>query len=85
MLKVDAGPMIAYAILDGVLCNGGAHKQAGWQTLDQSFGSLQGAAGTPLSIDNGHVVEGRLYYHALFTSYLVGNFRAGVSPNFTRV
>lgn len=40
---VDCGPRLVTSVVDGRLCDGGAHFPEGWTTLPPSFGAMGGA------------------------------------------
>ena len=44
VLTLDAGPLIATFVVDGVLCDGGAERWRGWAWLPQDLTDVSGAA-----------------------------------------
>jgi hypothetical protein len=48
---VDGGPRIILVVVDGVLCDGGRQRKAGWTWFQKSLGDVGGAGGfaSPLS------------------------------------
>lgn len=68
---VDAGPMIATWIVDGLLCDGGHYHDfaAGWSWLP----ALGGFNASEATADVG---QGYVYGHALSTSQVVANHRS---------
>lgn len=79
VLVLDAGPGLAYWIVNGVRCDGGEQRQSGWlraaEVLDDlcAAGSLQIHAAAP-------VARLRIYDRPLRVSEAIGNFRAGNQP-----
>lgn len=86
---VDAGPRIILFTVDGHLCDGGAHVSgytpspsskvpngapAGWSLFSTQLGAVGGSTATV----GTKVTKGRLYSRALYTTELVGNWRAGL-------
>jgi hypothetical protein len=71
---VDGGPKIITWVIDGVLNDGGEHRQFGWgrfsPTLRDANGAAEARVGEP-------VRRLRLYRRPLRTSEAVGNYRAG--------
>ena len=75
---VDGGPKIVTFIVDGVLCDGGAHRPYGWGRFPEDLGKV-GRAG-PLKVApslDGELDSLRIYGRHLRTSEVVGNYRAG--------
>ncbi|HPO16743.1 MAG TPA: exo-alpha-sialidase [Candidatus Hydrogenedentes bacterium] len=75
---VDGGPKIITVVVDGVLCDGGSHRQYGWGRFDPKMHS--GRAGELLCVApkvNGSLLRVRLYGRYLRTSECVSNFLAG--------
>merc|ERR1711933_414284 len=78
-IVVDAGPKIAFFVVDGVLCDGGIAAVRGWSWVSDSIGDLSTDVDA-LQISEtyeGKVLGGRMYSRALKVSELVGNYRAG--------
>lgn len=74
---VDGGPKIISVVADGVLCDGGEHRQYGWGRFRADLGNVSGKT---LRIGGSPQVslEGlRIYDRAMRTSEAIGNFRAG--------
>ncbi len=71
---VDAGPRLITFVVDGVLADGGAHRQFGWGRFSPHLRSPQGASRVRIAAP---VRSLRLYGRALLTSEAVGNWRAG--------
>jgi hypothetical protein len=82
---VDAGARVLSLAVDGALCDGGDEAAAGWAFLPPDFGSLAGgdASFTLAPTYAGRVLGGGFYDGLLFTSEIVGNFRAGPPSNKT--
>jgi hypothetical protein len=75
---VDGGPKIITLVVDGVLCDGGAAREQGWQRFDPAMEDLNGAADLTVAPSlKGEVGALRIYGRALRTSEAVGNWRAG--------
>lgn len=79
-VNVDAGPLLATIMVDGVLCDGGTgaghsapYNKAGWAWVSKDIGSLASVKSVSVGAT---VASGKIYGRALFTSELVGNFRA---------
>jgi hypothetical protein len=80
---LDAGPQLILFMVNGRLCDGGPTKDlpapqkhmfsAGWHPMRLGLGDLSGAA----ALGIGHVVRsGAVYGRALYTTELVGAYRA---------
>ncbi|MGI5817589.1 MAG: LamG-like jellyroll fold domain-containing protein [Armatimonadota bacterium] len=71
---VDGGPSIISFVVDGVLCDGGEHRQFGWGRFSPHLYDVTG--GPQLRI--GPALRSlRIYDRALRVSEAVGNWRAG--------
>ncbi len=71
---VDGGPKIICFVVDGTLCDGGAHRQFGWGRINPHLRNVNGDA--LLHLGAGvHTL--RLYERALHISEAIGNYRAG--------
>ncbi len=70
---VDGGPKIISFVLDGVLCDGGAHRQFGWGRFTPLLRHANG--GDKLRIAR-QIHRLRIYNRSLRTSEAVGNYRA---------
>ena len=79
---IDGGPRLVMFIVDGRLCDGGAHQTRGWAWLYSALGDLSnGVVKLEVAPDyGGRVLGGRIYSRALLVSELVGNHRAGPGP-----
>jgi hypothetical protein len=71
---VDGGPKIIMFVVDGIVNDGGAHRQFGWGRFSPNLRAPNGAA--TLKLDSA-VRSLRIYRRALRTSEAVANFRAG--------
>ena len=87
-IAVDAGPKMISFVVDGKLCDGGPDLAAwpnGHLLFDPLLGDVGGGAGAAVTAGSGAagVVLARLYPRVLYTSELVGNWRAGLvqQPN----
>jgi hypothetical protein len=72
---VDGGPKVITFVVDGVLCDGGRHRQFGWGRFSPSLYHVNGAKKLRVGLD---VQAVRLYDRYLRTSEAIGNFRAGI-------
>ncbi|MHC5055595.1 MAG: LamG-like jellyroll fold domain-containing protein [Planctomycetota bacterium] len=79
---VDGGPKIVTVVADGVLLDGGAHRQYGWGRFDAKLGDVTGSPELRVAPSmRGEVRSLRIYDRYLRTSEAVANFRAGgVTP-----
>ena len=78
-VNIDAGPLLATMMVDGVLCDGGAgvgaappYTKAGWAWVSPGIGSL--ASVKQLKVGSA-VKQGHLWGRSLYTSEIVGAFR----------
>ncbi|MEJ2701473.1 MAG: hypothetical protein P8Z79_03425, partial [Sedimentisphaerales bacterium] len=75
---VDGGPKIISVLVDGVLCDGGTHRQYGWGRFPEQLGDINGPNQLEIAPGfDGQVKYLRIYNRPLRTSEAVGNFRAG--------
>ena len=75
---VDAGAHLLTLVVDGVLCDGGTVAPQGWSWVPPSMGNTTGRAAFRLAPDyRGRLLAGEFYSRWLYTSELVGNYRAG--------
>jgi hypothetical protein len=75
---VDGGPKIILFVVDGVVCDGGEHRQFGWGRYSPNLRTPDGAAKVKIAPDmRGTVRSLRIYNRALRVSEAVGNWRAG--------
>jgi hypothetical protein len=76
---IDGGPKIISILVDGVLCDGGVHRQYGWGRFPEQLSDINGtnALGIAPAFD-GRVRSLRIYNRSLRTSEAIGNFRAGL-------
>lgn len=75
---LDGGPRIITFIIDGVLCDGGTHRQFGWGRFSPHLRGVNGS--DTLSIGprmDGEIGLVRIYHRYLYTSEAIGNFRHG--------
>ncbi|MEW6750856.1 MAG: LamG-like jellyroll fold domain-containing protein [Candidatus Latescibacterota bacterium] len=74
VVTVDGGPRIITFVVDGLLCDGGDHRQFGWGRFSPHLREANGGDQVVL----GDVLCGRLrfYGRALRTSEAIGNWRA---------
>ena len=76
---VEGGPKIIMFVVDGVLCDGGEHRQFGWGRFDAGLTDLGDTL--PLQIPpslKGTIKSLRVYERALGVSEAVSNYRAGL-------
>ncbi len=71
---VDGGPKIISAVIDGVFCDGGTHRQFGWGRFSPNLQNAHGAA--ELRVGGG-VSTLRIYDAAIYTADAVAHFRLG--------
>jgi len=75
---VDAGAHMLSVFVDGVLCDGGSWAAQGWAWVPPTFGNATGRGSFVLAPNySGKVLGGVFYERWLYTSELVGNYRAG--------
>lgn len=75
---VDGGPKIISFVIDGVLHDGGEHRQFGWGRFSPTLQDVNGSPTLRLGPDlKGRVELLRIYNRYLRTSEAVGNYRAG--------
>ena len=75
---VDAGPRIITFVVDGVLCDGGAHRQFGWGRYRGEIGDVSGARRLRIAPSvKGELKRLRIYARYLRTSEAVANSHAG--------
>jgi concanavalin A-like lectin/glucanase superfamily protein/BNR/Asp-box repeat protein len=75
---VDGGPKIITWVIDGVLNDGGEHRQFGWGRFSPTLRDANGAPTLRIGPSlRGEVCRVRIYGRALRTSEAVGNYRAG--------
>ena len=76
---VDGGPKIILFVVDGVVCDGGEHRQFGWGRYSPNLRTPTGAANLKIApAIKGTVRAVRIYDRALRVSEAVGNWRADV-------
>ena len=75
---VDGGPKVISFVVDGKLCDGGAHRQFGWGRFSPNLRHANGARTLRIGrVLMGEIKALRVYGRHLRTSEAVGNFRAG--------
>lgn len=71
---VDGGPKLILFVVDGMLCDGGEHRQFGWGRFSPNLRDVNGTGRLTIS----DAVRGlRIYDRALRVSEAVGNYQAG--------
>jgi hypothetical protein len=74
---VDGGPKIVTFVVDGVLCDGGTHRQYGWGRFNKELGDVNGSEKLRIAPSlNGKVKVLRIYDRYLRTSEAIANFHA---------
>ncbi|MBN1341693.1 MAG: exo-alpha-sialidase [Phycisphaerae bacterium] len=74
---VDGGPKIITVLVDGVLCDGGEHREYGWGRFPRSLGDVTGSGILKLAPAlKGKLSLLRIYDRRLRTSEAVGNYHA---------
>ncbi len=74
---VDGGPKIVSFVVDGILNDGGEHRQFGWGRFDPNFRNTPGADTLDIGPNmKGHIVRLRIYDRYLRTSEAISSFRA---------
>jgi hypothetical protein len=74
---LDGGPRTITWVVDGHLCDGGAHRTYGWGRLHRNLDDLNAAPIARLAPDlDGELLACRIYSRALKTNEAVGNHRA---------
>jgi hypothetical protein len=71
---VDGGPKLILFVVDGLLCDGGEHRQFGWGRFSPH---LRVANGADELLVGKAIRRVRIYGRALRVSEAIGNFRAG--------
>ncbi len=77
-LTVDGGPKIMTFIVDGVMCDGGEHRQYGWGRFPEALGSIN--SGQPMRVGQrarARMKDLHIYTRPLRTSEAVANYHAG--------
>ncbi len=75
---VDGGPKIITFVVDGVLCDGGAHSIYGWGRFSPRLGRVTGSGDLRLAPSlKGRLARLRIYDRYLRTSEAIANFHAG--------
>jgi hypothetical protein len=69
---VDGGPSIISFVVNGVLCDGGEHRQFGWGRFSPDFYDVTGGPELRIAPE---VCTLRIYDRALRVSEAVGNWR----------
>jgi len=82
---VDGGPRIITAIVDGVVCDGGEHRQYGWGRFDSAVDQVLDGGKLEASTADARVHRLRLYNRYLRTTEVVQNYRAGMEATCRRV
>ena len=72
----DAGPRLAFVVVDGALCDGGGVVGKGWTWLPATLAAVvPGGTVTVGATYAGTILEVRAYARALATSEVVGQHR----------
>ncbi|NLE61997.1 MAG: LamG domain-containing protein, partial [Planctomycetes bacterium] len=76
---VEGGPKIIMFVLDGVLLDGGEHRQFGWGRIEPALTDLGGSLPLQVAPSLKGTIKGlRVYQRALRVSQAVSNHRAGL-------
>ena len=70
---IDGGPHIISFVVDGILCDGGTHRQYGWGRFSEDLRDVDGS--DSLRIGSG-VTSLRIYDRALLTAEAIANYQA---------
>ncbi|MEA3365539.1 MAG: LamG-like jellyroll fold domain-containing protein, partial [Candidatus Hydrogenedentes bacterium] len=74
---VDGGPNIVTFVIDGVVCDGGTHRQFGWGRFDPAIENINGDSKAKIaSRINGTLETLRVYDRYLLNSEAIANYRA---------
>jgi len=76
---VDGGPKVISFVIDGVLNDGGEHRQFGWGRFNPQFRNEPGDDTIRIGQNlDGSIVGLRIYDRYLRTSEVIANYRAGL-------
>lgn len=76
---VDGGPNIITFVVDGVVCDGGTHRQFGWGRFDPATRDVNGAERASIAPSvNGTIESLRVYDRYLLNSEAIANYHAGL-------
>lgn len=76
---VEGGPKIIMFVVDGVLLDGGEHRQFGWGRIEPALTDLGGSLPLQVAPSLKGTIKGlRVYQRALRVSQAVSNHRAGL-------
>jgi len=74
---VEGGPRLILFVVDGLLNDGGTHRQFGWGRFSREFRSANGAEEISLAASAEATVTGlRIYDRAVTVSEAIGNYRS---------
>ena len=75
---VDGNPCVVSVVVNGRLCDGGAHRKRGWSRLERELGNVTGGQRVEIapSLD-GELGGLRVYNRYLRTSEAIANYNAG--------
>ena len=74
---VDGGPKIISVVVDGMLCDGGEHRQYGWSRFDKEMGDINGSGKLTIAPSfKGRLKSLRIYNRYLRTSEAIANFQS---------
>jgi len=75
---VDGGPKVMSVIVDSILCDGGAYSRLGWTFFPSQMTSVNASIYTLApTFSPNKFLWFRVYNVYLFTSEMIGNWRAG--------
>jgi hypothetical protein len=76
---VDGGPKVISFVIDGVLNDGGEHRQFGWGRFNPQFRNVPGDDIIKIGpILDGKIERLRIFDRYLRTSEAIANYRAGL-------
>ena len=73
---IDGGPKIISFVIDGILCDGGSHRQYGWSRFDPDLDDVNTAE--YLKITDSSLLSIKIYNRYLRTSEAISNYHAGL-------
>jgi hypothetical protein len=74
---VDGGPKLIMFYIDGILNDGGKHRQFGWGRFNPNFHGVNGTDRAKVGSNGAKVRAIKLYDAALTTTEIIGNYRMG--------
>ena len=75
VVTVDGGPKIVMFVVDGVVCDGGSHRQYGWGRFSAELGEVSGSSDVSIARSlHGKLTHLRVYSRPLRNAEAVGNY-----------